>query len=169
MSHSASHIKTERLWLREIDESDAGTIVRLRSDPKVYCYFSSPHKLTEDEHRKWYLENYVENAGRTDWIALDDESGHIVGVFGAELENGCDQCYNVELSYMINPDDYGKGYASEAIRGIMQYCALNFPVGSFFAKVHIENKKSICFIKRMGFSLAGRQGNFQIYQKICKQ
>lgn len=170
MGHSTSHIKTERLWLREIDESDTDTIVRLRSEPEVYRYFSNPHGLTADGHRKWYWGNYVGNTDRTDWIALDDESGHTVGVFGAEIlgkYNG--QSYSIGLNYIINPDDYGRGYASEAICGIMQYCISNLPVERFVAKIHIDNIKSSCFIKRMGFSFADKQGDFQIYQKICKQ
>lgn len=170
MGHSTSHIKTERLWLREIDESDADTIVRFRSDPEVYRYFTSPHRLTADGHRKWYWGSYVGNPGRTDWIALDDENGHIVGIFGAEiLGEYSSQGYSVGLNYITNPDDYGKGYASEAVCGVMQYCISNLPVERFLAKIHADNIKSSHFIIKIGFSLAERQGDFQIYQKMCRQ
>lgn len=75
MGHSTSHIKTERLWLREIDESDTDTIVRLRSDPEVYCYFSNLHGLTADGHRKWYWGNYVGNTGRLEIVRQAADAG----------------------------------------------------------------------------------------------
>ena len=54
-------IKTKRLILREIESGDAETIVRWRSDPKVYQYFRSPHALTMEEHLAWFENGYLGN------------------------------------------------------------------------------------------------------------
>ncbi len=45
MKRSDTSIKTKRLWLRQIDETDAESIVALRSVKEVYKYFLTPMKI----------------------------------------------------------------------------------------------------------------------------
>lgn len=73
--------RTERRILWEISGSDADFIVGLRSDPEGYRYFKRPHRLTAEEHGKWYREVYLQNEGSIHWICERDGVG--IGVFAA--------------------------------------------------------------------------------------
>lgn len=42
---SNTSIKTERLWLRQIDETDTESIVKIRSEESVYRYFLNPVRI----------------------------------------------------------------------------------------------------------------------------
>lgn len=161
MRHSKSCIVTQRLWLREIDESDAETIVRLRSNPKYYRYFLNPRKLSVDEHLKWYKMNYVNNPDRLDWLAIDDENGSIVGLFGMKKVES-----NVaEVSYLLSDNQRRKGYASEAVIEMIKWVCRNWGITTFIANIHYENFVSITFIEKLQFKKAERNGNFIIYRR----
>ncbi len=162
MKHSTSFIVTKRLWLREIGESDTDTIVTLRSDPMIYRYFSNPHTLTREEHEKWYWEFYVNNNRRMEWIAVDDESGKVTGIFGAEKSSYFDDV--AEVSYLLNPSLYGNGYATEAVKGVMDWGSDKWRIRYFDAVIHRENEVSLVFVKRLGFSLVEEQGDFVRYR-----
>ncbi len=162
MRHSESFIVTERLWLREIDESDTDTIVKLRSDPMIYRYFSNPNILTKEKHERWYWESYVKNDSRMEWIAVDDDTGKIIGIFGADRADL--QGDNADISYLLSPALYGKGYAAEAVKGVMEWSRKKWRIRYFDAVIHRENEASIQFASRLGFSLVEEQGDFIRYR-----
>ena len=156
MRRSDTSIKTERLWLRQIDETDAEAIVSLRADESVYCYFLNPVKISADEHRLWYEEQYKVDYNRIDWIAVDDETGDFIGVYGAKKvdEN------TVEVSYITKPDKQGCGYASEAIGAIMDFCCCLWNVDIAEVRIHKDNCTSLTFAKKIGFHMVYESGNF---------
>ncbi len=160
MKHSESHMATERLWLREIDESDAHTIVSLRSNPKVYRFFENPCAVTIPGHRKWYWENYVPNQQRIDWMAIDNETGKVVGVYGAKYISG-----HIMLSYLTSADMQGNGYAREAVERIMRWGLEYWKSNHFFAVIHKDNFASIHFIEQLLFFRERTNEKFLIYKR----
>lgn len=147
MKRSETSIKTKRLWLRQIDETDAESIVALRSDENVYKYFLNSKKLTVDEHRVWYNNVYAKFEDRIDWIAVDDETGEFIGVYGSKKEDG----NSVEVSYITNPDHQNKGFALEAVNGIIDWCVDNWHISSVTVCIHKDNNPSLEFVYRLGF------------------
>ena len=55
--------------LKEITLDDTELIVQLRSEPEVYRYFLSPHRITVSEHIKWYTEHYLSDPDRIECTA----------------------------------------------------------------------------------------------------
>ena len=161
MRHSESHIRTERLWLRQIDESDTETVVRLRSDPAVYRYFASPHRLTNAEHLAWYRGSYRSNDNRIDWIAVEDITGRVVGLYGAKRNASC-----VEVSYLTAPDAQGRGYAAEAVSAVSDWAKRMWQANSAIAVIHAENASSIRFAERLGFEPRNKSGDFVTYARF---
>jgi ribosomal-protein-alanine N-acetyltransferase len=153
-------LTTERLKLREIRAEDAEIIVRLRSDPEIYQCFLSPHKLTLEEHMRWYTTQYVFDEDRYDWIG-EDCLGNAVGVFGAKRLSAAEG----EVSYLLDPRYIGMGYAHEAVERIMDFCAESWNVRRVAAVIHKENVKSVLFAEKLGFKISKQSGDFRVYQK----
>lgn len=147
MKRSTSHITTERLWLRQIDETDTESIVGLRSDERVYQYFLNPSKLTADEHLHWYREKYIRDLNRMDWIAVDDDTGAFIGIYGAK-KLSFDEA---EISYITAGRMMRKGYASEAVEAVINWCVEQWRIRIAVVEIHKENLVSIAFADRMGF------------------
>ena len=156
-------LRTARLRLREIEERDTGFIVRLRSDPEVYRYFVSPHRITREEHLNWYRDSYLFSDDRIDWIA-EDCDGNAVGVFG--IKTGAEDG-TAEVSYILAPEAYGKGYAREAVEAIMGFTVEERRITCFTAEIHRDNQASIRFAEKCGFRAAGQEGDFIRFKRMA--
>ena len=153
-------LKTARLTMRGIAEEDTNAIVVMRSNPDVYRFFVSPHQITEEEHLNWYRNSYLFNKNRIDWIAFDT-TNNLIGVFGVKREN--ENSIEAEISYILAPEQYGKGFAAEAINRLMQFCKEEWNCTSVIAEIHNDNMDSIRFAERLGF--VEEKPNFIIFRK----
>lgn len=161
-----NEIKTQRLYLREILDKDANLIVSWRSDPKNYKFFRLPHKLTLEEHEKWYSEKYLSNENQIQFIAIEDISQSAIGVFGVRLWNNTKKY--VEVSYLLDNEAQGKGYAQEAVWGLMKFTIEKWNVTSMIAVIHKENKASIRMIQKLEFQLIEEKDEFLLYERqLC--
>ena len=162
MAINVQCIETKRLKLRNICEEDTDYIVKWRSDEKVYRYFLSPHPINVDEHLNWYKNKYVMDVNRIDWMAVDNED-EPVGVFGVKKDSSNDD--TAEISYIVSPQERGKGYAEEAIGALLYFLESEWNCKYAIAEIHEENKASIHFAAKLGFQLYKKNKNFLLYRK----
>ena len=160
MAKDLDKFQTERLILRGINESDATEIVEWRSDPEVYKYFKSPHKITIQEHFNWFNNSYFFNQDRMDWMCIEKGTGKKIGVFGVAIDGDI-----VELNYLLAPDAQHKGYATEAIRAIILHAKEKWPEKKMIAEIHKDNEASSRLIEKQGFQYSSADGNFVIYAR----
>lgn len=158
MASNPEKIQTERLILRGINETDAPEIVEWRSDPNVYRFFKSPHKITVKEHFNWYNNKYLFDENRFDWMCIEKTTGKKIGVFGLIRDGD-----SVELNYLLAPDAQHKGYACEAIKHIMKYAVEKWHSERVVAEIHKNNMPSIALVKKLGFELLYTKGEFSSY------
>lgn len=163
MKHIVSNLSTERLSLREITERDAALIVKFRSDPEVYQYFLSPHPLTEEEHLNWFRTRYLSDDNCINWVAALKDSKETIGVFGIKRQ---ESEHTAEVSYILSTEFQGKGYAGEAVEGMIRFASEEWHCSCVSARIHAENQKSAAFAKCLGFECFGRSGKFDLYRKV---
>ena len=155
-------LETERLTLRGISEADTQMVVKLRSNPDVYKYFIAPHEITDQEHITWYKNSYLLNENRIDWMAFD-ASENFVGIFGVKRDN--QNSVEAEVSYILTPEQYKKGYATEAIERLIQFCRDNWHCVFVTAEIHEDNNDSIHFVKKLGFVQDRKIGLFLHFKR----
>lgn len=155
-------LRSERLILEELKESDAEFVVRIRSNPDVYRYFKEPREITPEDHLEWYRNSYIYNDNRIDFVAFDLE-GIPVGVFG--IRRSCKNSDVTEVSYILAQEYYGKGYASEALERLIIYSKEFWKSNTVIAEIHICNSSSIKFIENKGFIKKSEDGMFAIYER----
>lgn len=155
-------LKTERLVLRGINESDTDFIVDLRENPEIYRFFTSPHKISREEHLFWFQKSYLKDFNRIEWIGIDGMKIP-VGIFG--IRRSTKISIDAEISYILSPNEYGKGYASEAVTRLIEYCRVEWDTEVLTAEIHINNYKSLRFIQRMGFEEKSRDGCFMHFER----
>ena len=152
-------MESKRLFFREINAEDAEKIVEWRSDYESYRYFLSPHKLTLEEHLNWYNNSYLNNNNRTDYIAVEKESGRSAGVFGMIILGN-----TVEVNYLLGKEFRGKGYAGEAVDCLISQ-AKELGCDRAVAEVHAENEPSLALARRLGFKQADKKGDIIFFEK----
>ncbi len=159
---SAPELYTKRLRLSDMTEKEAAYVVEWRSDPDVYRYFMSPHEITIEEHLNWFKNRYISDQNRFDWVAFSIDNVPI-GVFGAKRDD--EKSETAEISYILSPKEYGKGFASEAVERIIQFCKENWNCSTVIADIHKDNDNSIRFIEQLGFSRESAEGVFIRYSR----
>lgn len=147
--------------LREIEEKDADLIVRLRSNPDEYRFFANPHRLTKEEHLRWYRDCYLKDENRASFVAFLTESEKTIGLFGFQkMESAV-----AEVSYLSERSERRKGYAAEALSAVMRWSSSYWGIRHAIAEIHRDNTASIRFAEGLSFSLEGERGDFLIYGK----
>src|SRR5262245_49101609 len=116
-------LETERLLLREFDESDVEPFFLLCSDPAVIRYTAIPDGLLTSVKqalevlRTHPLADY-QKYGFGRWACVHKASGAVIGFSGLKYladERG------VDIGYRFMPAYWGHGLASEAARAVLDY------------------------------------------------
>jgi RimJ/RimL family protein N-acetyltransferase len=114
-------ITTDRLLLRRSVPGDAERIAAYRSDPDVHRF--QGWDRTDPDGVRAEIEEMARRApGEPGWVQLSVEergSGQLVGDVGISPAAG--EPGVVKLGYTIAPEFQRRGYASEAVRALVDY------------------------------------------------
>lgn len=143
-------IETDRLTIRRLDLTDKVTFFAYRTKPEVYKYqFWKPKSI--DEAEEFIIKNLeiLPNTKNT-WMQLGIhlQNGPLIGDMGIHfLEDDA----QVEIGYTLSPEYQGQGYASEAVKAILNYLFFTLNKHRITASVDPDNQKSINLLKKLGF------------------
>ena len=160
MNNEVDMLYTERLVLREIQEEDTRWIVSWRSNPEVYQYFFSPNPITANEHKNWYLNYYLKDKNRIDFMALE-KNGTRIGVFGVKHYMEHIQCG--EISYLLDKSAQGKGYAQEVVKRLMLFAKEDWRCKEAILNIHEKNVPSLAVAVIFGGERKCQRGEFLTY------
>ncbi|WP_160136544.1 GNAT family N-acetyltransferase [Chryseobacterium sp. c4a] len=151
-------IETQRLILRELEDTDFERMFLLDSDPEVMKYLGTPVTSVDESKeiikmiRKQYKENGV---GR--WAVIEKESGLLIGWCGLKLLkepiNG--HVETLDLGYRFIPEFWGKGYAWEAAKATLDYGFNELKADTIYAYADAGNSGSNYILTKMGFENTG--------------
>jgi len=150
-------IETERLLLRRSTPGDAATISAYRSDPNV-----NRQQGWERTDLGGVLADIVEMSGRSPgqpggWVQFTVEEldgGRIVGDVGLSVADGEPDV--IKVGYTIDPAFQGLGYATEAIRALVEYAFETLGATVVRAHASAENAQSIRVAEKVGMRLIER-------------
>ena len=150
-------IETERLLLRRSRPEDAATISAYRSDPNV-----NRQQGWDRTDLEGVLADIVEMSGRSPgepggWVQFTVEErggGRIVGDVGLSVADG--EPGVIKVGYTIDPAFQGLGYATEAIRALVEYAFETLGADLVRAHASAENAPSIRVAEKVGMRLVER-------------
>jgi len=136
-------IETERLVLKKLVDADKERLVSLIGDFMVSKTLSNvPYPYTLDDADEWL--KIVDNEEFNLNIFLNDDLIGGVGLTPTE-----DDFF--ELGYWLGVEYWGQGYATESVRGLLNYAKTNTPCEKFKANVFKENVASAKVLEKNGF------------------
>ncbi len=155
--HSFEPLMTERLRLRRSLPQDAATISAYRSDPDVRRY-QGWGDTGPDDVRAAIEEMAARVPGDPGgWVQLsveERETGRLIGDVGV---SPADQHPGViKIGYTIAPEFQGAGYATEAVRALIDYAFDVLEVDVVRAYASAENASSIRVAEKSGLVLMER-------------
>ncbi len=144
-------LETKRCFLREFCMDDLDDLFALYAKPHVTDFIEP---LYEYEQERQYEETYIERIygfyGFGMWLVFEKETGELIGRAGLEYREPCQEG-EVELGYLIAPDHWRKGYATEVCKAILSYAKDQLDMERIISHVDEKNVASRQFLEKMGF------------------
>lgn len=156
--HTFGHIPqltTERLILRKMLPSDAADMYEYASMPSVTRFLTwTPHPSIE--HTKRYL-TYLQTRYQTgefyDFAIVCRENNKMIGTCGfVRFDTAND---SAEVGYVLNPSYHNHGYATEALRAVMDFGFSKLGLHRIEARFMKDNHPSRRVMERCGMQFEG--------------
>jgi len=145
-------INTERILLRQIQESDAASILNLRSSEVVMKYIDKERAKNMGDAMA-YIERVTNDFSKGDGIswgmALLEEPDKLIGTIG--LWRIIKQHYRAEIGYMLHPDLWGNGFTNEVVKAVIAYGFQTIQLHSIEAHINPGNTASAALLSSNGF------------------
>lgn len=148
-------LRTQRLFLRPAWPEDAPELARAIGQEQVVRMLARVPWPYREEHARTWIETprdpYLPNL----LITLPDENGRIVGCVGLHEDGG-----QIEVGYWIEPGSWGRGYATEALTGLLALARL---AGHqrIVSRHAADNPASGKVLRKAGFRPTGRARPFR--------
>jgi RimJ/RimL family protein N-acetyltransferase len=146
-------LETERLVLRRFTDNDVDNLVELDSDPDVMRLINGGRPTSRDEIESdvlpMFLEYYERFTGYGFWAAVEKSTGQFVGWFHFRPTKGMPSD-EIELGYRLRKSAWGKGYATEGSRALIQKGFADLGVRRVFASTMVVNVGSRRVMEKAG-------------------
>lgn len=139
----------ETVELRTIEPEDAAFLQRTVTDPRVRTSLAA-YEPTNGPAKSEWIESLDEGDGADFLICVDGEP---VGTIGLKPPN--EVWGAAEIGYMIAPDEWGEGYATDAVEVICRYAFEERRLNKVYATVYETNPASRRVLEKAGFTEEG--------------
>jgi RimJ/RimL family protein N-acetyltransferase len=147
--------ETARLRISPFTLDDAPFILRLLNEPSFIEAISDKGVRTLDDARNYLrtgpLASYARNGFGLGRVARKD-SGEVIGMCGLIRREGF---ADVDVGYALLPEHAGQGFATEAVRAVLDNGACQFALPRVMAVVNPDNGASQRVLERAGFAREG--------------
>lgn len=154
-------LETDRLVLRKITLDDKENVFDYFSDDEVTRYFGIENftKLEEAENIINAFNEGFEKKQAIRWGITLKDTNELIGSIG--FHNISKNNSRVEVGYEITRKEWNKGYATEALRAVIEYLFNEIGFNRIGATIRPENVASQQLVKKLGFQ---EEGTLQDYQ-----
>jgi RimJ/RimL family protein N-acetyltransferase len=146
------HLETERLILRRLTGADVDRLFELDSDPAVMRFINggrpTPREAIETEILPRLLDEYERVAGYGVWATIEKSTGEFVGWLSLRAKD--DELDRVELGYRLRRSAWGKGYATEGSRALVEKGFAELGARRIFATTMTVNAASRRVMEKAG-------------------
>ena len=139
-------IPTERLLLRRLHLDDLEAAFEIMSNPVAMRYWSTLPHADRDVTQTWLEKKLARNAegGHSFFI---EHQRRVIGEVGAGRLP--------DFGFMIHPDHWGQGFATEASTAFIHYAFTETPATDLRADVDPRNAASLKVLHKLGFVVTG--------------
>lgn len=151
-------LEADRIFLRPLKRKDKNQIVKGKGNIEISKWLLGiPNPFTERDAINWIKTS--EKPGINAFGIICKEKGVLMGEAGL-LDQ---QFRHAEVGYWLLPEYHGKGYASEAVKILLQEGKNRLNFHTYNATVCIENSFSRKLLERLGFQDLREENSY-----VCK-
>jgi len=144
-------ITTERLVLRQWLESDKPLLTEMNKDPVVMEFFP---ELWSESRSMFFFDAFfakIEKQGFGFWAVEERATGDFIGFVGLNDHiHDLPINHSHEVGWRLRPNCWGKGYATEAAKGSLDYAFGQLNLQTVVAFTPIKNLRSRKVMEKLG-------------------
>jgi ribosomal-protein-alanine N-acetyltransferase len=148
-------LETARLVIREYTLGDVDVLAEVFADPKVLWWEPAP--WTRDQTAAYVgqaIARYRDD-GIGEYAVVRRSDGRLIGNCGPAMRDIGGRRLP-ELGWDLRSDEWGKGYATEAARAVLEYAAAELGLSRLYSLILPENERSRGVATRLGMTLERR-------------
>jgi RimJ/RimL family protein N-acetyltransferase len=159
--------ETDRLVLRRFQVSDAERLFEIYSDPETMRFMGRGPATVDDEraalerHKRIYYDVY----GYGLWGIVLKSENRLLGRCGI-IRQEIDGETTEEMSYLIDREYWGQGYATEAGQAVVQLAREKYRLQKLIALILPENISSIRVAQKCWFELERVIAEHKIWKNV---
>ena len=146
-------LTTARLRLREWREEDLEPFAALNADPRVREFFPSVLTYQESADSMAYVRHHFERHGFGLWALEVIGGAPFIGFIGLSVppfDAPFMPC--VELGYRLAFEEWGRGYANEGSRAVLDYGFTTLGLKEIVAFTTASHQRSRAVMERLGMT-----------------
>jgi RimJ/RimL family protein N-acetyltransferase len=150
-----AELRTERLLLRQWRADDAEGMAEIYADPQFLEHMPF-HDLTETRAQLERFGRGWREHGYSHWAVEEAASGRLIGRAGLLRHEDWPLAeYAVEVGWSLDPDYWGRGYATEAGRASVDCWLERLTEPQLISITTSANVRSRAVMERLGFTQRG--------------
>ena len=137
-------LKTDRLILRDLQESDLQALIALNQDPEVMQYFPKPYSQAESLWLYQGIQDEVKAYGYSLWAVEEKTSQEFIGLVGLHHSDlrifaGKEA---VEIGWRLRKEFWNRGYATEAAQACLNFAFQKASLSEVYSFTSLLNQLS---------------------------
>jgi ribosomal-protein-alanine N-acetyltransferase len=149
---------SERLTYRLLNGNDFDLYYKLYTDARVMQYAYHDEFSTEEEARDGFEQVLIkqgEDEEGAQFVVTHKESGSDIGIVDYHIETLHHAGGIYEIGYLVLPEFWGKGFATEMSQSLIDYLFDNFNIHKITASCHWDNKRFEGIMKKLHMKREG--------------
>ena len=138
-------IAGETVELRTLEDEDADVLQQIVNDPRVRRGLAVDRPVSAAAEREW-IETVRDEEGVQLAICVEDV---LVGTIGFDVRE--DVSRTGEVGYLLRPEAWDSGYATDALETIVRYAFEEFGLAKLVAQAYATNPASQRVLEKVGF------------------
>ncbi|MFY0762251.1 GNAT family protein [Metabacillus dongyingensis] len=152
-----NNLKSERVVLREIEEKDWIDVHKYASQEKVCQY--QPWGPNSEKESKAYVKQIIVDAKREPrsqfvFAIIVKGNGRMIGAGEFNIRDYSNKVG--EIGYIVNPDYWGMGFATEVANLLIEFGFKEFNLHRIYATCDPRNMGSSKVLEKVGMTKEGR-------------
>ena len=148
-------LRTDRLLLEPFSRASVDPFLRIVNQESVRSFLCDGEPITASQADRLLVESErsFTDHGFGLWI-ISREPNAVIGFAGLRRRGETDR---IELIFGISADDWGMGYAAEAVGRIISYAGTSIGLQTVEASTQPANSRAVRLLRRLGMTPSGTE------------
>lgn len=157
-------LETDRLILRDLQESDLQALIALNQDPEVMQYFPKPYSQAESLRLYQGIQDEVKAYGYSLWAVEEKSSQEFIGLVGLHHSDlrifaGKEA---VEIGWRLRKEFWNRGYATEAAQACLDFAFQQAGLSEVYSFTSLLNQPSQKVMQKLGMEFVKEFDNEKV-------